>query len=54
MVNVTGVLTLSYWPSVDTSSETWLNGFGIGGGKGNSACDGNTEPKETEDKASES
>lgn len=33
---------------MDTSSETWLNMFGIGGGKGGSARAG-SEPAETED-----
>ena len=49
MANVTGVLTLSYWPSVHTSSETWLSVFGLGGGKGSSNCGGNNESRETED-----
>lgn len=49
MASVIGVLTLSYWPSVDTSSETWLSMFGLGGGKGSAACDGNNESTETED-----
>lgn len=49
MASVIGVLSLSYWPSVDTSSETWLSMSGLGGGKGSSACDGNNESTETED-----
>lgn len=53
MVNVIGVLILSYWLSVDTLFEIWFNGFGIGGGKGNFVCDGNIELKEIEDKVFE-
>lgn len=48
VANVTGVLTLSYCPGVDTSPETQLNMFGVGGGKADSGCDGNHEPTEVE------
>ena len=48
VASVTGVLALSCCPHVDTSPETRLNMFGVCGGKGDSACDGNHEPTEME------